>query len=97
MKQSLQLKTSQQLKLTPQLQQSLRLLQLTSAELAIEVQLELDQNPLLEEADSHDQDANSDDTSSQEHAAETDDHRDDLDFNTEKVQTSSDTDWEEVF
>ncbi|HAU68476.1 MAG TPA: RNA polymerase sigma-54 factor [Gammaproteobacteria bacterium] len=49
MKQALQLKTSQQQKLTPQMQQSLRILQLGSQELAEEVQTELDDNPLLEE------------------------------------------------
>ena len=51
MKQALQLKTSQQQKLTPQMQQSLRILQLGSHELAEEIQAELDQNPLLEEQD----------------------------------------------
>ena len=49
MKQALQLKTSQQQKLTPQMQQSLRILQLGSQELAEEIQAELDENPLLEE------------------------------------------------
>jgi len=49
MKQSLNLKLSQGLKLTPQLQQSIRLLQLSSIELNAEVQEMLDSNPLLEE------------------------------------------------
>lgn len=48
MKQSLQLKLSQQLTLTPQLKQSLRLLQLPSLDLEQEIQLALDNNPLLE-------------------------------------------------
>jgi len=48
MKQSLQLKLSQQLTLTPQLKQSLRLLQLPSLELEHEIQQTLDSNPLLE-------------------------------------------------
>ena len=49
MKQSLNIKLSQGLKLTPQLQQSIRLLQLSSVELNTEIQEMLDTNPLLEE------------------------------------------------
>ncbi|MBY6063918.1 RNA polymerase factor sigma-54 [Pseudidiomarina sediminum] len=49
MKQGLQLKFSQQLSMTPQLQQAIRLLQLSSLELQQEVQQALDENPLLEQ------------------------------------------------
>jgi len=48
MKQSLNLKLAQQLTLTPQLKQSLRLLQLSSLDLENEIQQALDSNPLLE-------------------------------------------------
>jgi len=48
MKQTLNLKLAQQLTLTPQLKQSLRLLQLSSLDLEQEVQQTLDSNPLLE-------------------------------------------------
>lgn len=48
MKQTLSLKLSQQLTLTPQLKQSLKLLQLPSLDLEHEIQLTLDSNPLLE-------------------------------------------------
>ncbi len=48
MKQSLQLKLGQQLAMTPQLQQAIRLLQLSSLELSIEVQQVLDSNMMLE-------------------------------------------------
>jgi len=48
MKQTLNLKLSQQLTLTPQLKQSLRLLQLPSLDLEQEIQQTLDSNPLLE-------------------------------------------------
>lgn len=48
MKQSLQLKLGQQLTMTPQLQQAIRLLQLSTLELQLEVQQALDSNPLLE-------------------------------------------------
>jgi RNA polymerase sigma-54 factor len=51
MKQSLQLKVSQQLTLTPQLQQSIKLLQLSTLDLQTEVERLLLDNPLLERAD----------------------------------------------
>jgi RNA polymerase sigma-54 factor len=51
MKQSLQLRTSQHLALTPQLQQSIRLLQLSTLELHQELEQLLTDNPLLERLD----------------------------------------------
>src|SRR5690554_4988197 len=48
MKQSLQFKFSQQLSMTPQLQQAIKLLQLSTLELQQEVQQALEENPLLE-------------------------------------------------
>ena len=48
MKQSLQLKVSQQLTLTPQLQQSIRLLQLSTLDLQQEIENILHDNPMLE-------------------------------------------------
>ena len=48
MKQGLSLRTSQHLSLTPQLQQSIRLLQLSTLELSQEVEQALDDNPFLE-------------------------------------------------
>lgn len=51
MKQSLQLRTSQHLALTPQLQQSIRLLQLSTLELHQELEQILTDNPLLERLD----------------------------------------------
>ncbi|MBV6476635.1 MAG: RNA polymerase sigma-54 factor [Rhodocyclaceae bacterium] len=51
MKQTLQLKLSQHLALTPQLQQSIRLLQLSTLELNQEIENFLQENPLLERED----------------------------------------------
>lgn len=51
MKPSLQVRLSQHLALTPQLQQSIRLLQLSTLELQQEVEQMLDQNPFLETDD----------------------------------------------
>ncbi len=51
MKPSLQLRMSQSLAMTPQLQQAIRLLQLSTLELQQEIQEALDSNPLLEQED----------------------------------------------
>jgi RNA polymerase sigma-54 factor len=53
MKQSLQLKLSQHLTLTPQLQQSIRLLQLSTTELNQELERFLMENPLLEREETY--------------------------------------------
>ena len=55
MKPTLQLKLSQHLTLTPQLQQSIRLLQLSTLELNQEIERIVQENPLLEINDSADQ------------------------------------------
>ena len=75
MKQNLQLKMSQSLALTPQLQQSIRLLQLSSLELNQELETILEENPLLELVDGQDEynndaeevTATTDDSSSDKH------------------------------
>ncbi len=51
MKQSLQLRIGQSLTMTPQLQQAIRLLQLSTLELQAEIQEALDSNPMLEVED----------------------------------------------
>lgn len=51
MRQSLQLRLGQQLTMTPQLQQAIRLLQLSSLDLQTEIQAALDSNLMLEQAD----------------------------------------------
>ncbi|EEV1081821.1 RNA polymerase factor sigma-54 [Escherichia coli] len=55
MKQGLQLRLSQQLAMTPQLQQAIRLLQLSTPELQQELQQALESNPLLEQIDTHEE------------------------------------------
>ncbi|EFB5186677.1 RNA polymerase factor sigma-54 [Escherichia albertii] len=55
MKQGLQLRLSQQLAMTPQLQQAIRLLQLSTLELQQELQQALESNPLLEQIDAHEE------------------------------------------
>ena len=53
MKPSLQVRLSQHLALTPQLQQSIRLLQLSTLELHQEIEQMLEQNPFLDTDDDH--------------------------------------------
>ena len=58
MKQTLQLRLGQHLTMTPQLQQAIRLLQLSTIDLRAEVQEALESNPLLEVAEEGDGDSN---------------------------------------
>lgn len=51
MKPALSLRLGQQLRMTPQLQQAIRLLQLSTLDLELEIQEALDSNPMLEEMD----------------------------------------------
>lgn len=60
MKMSLGLKIGTSLSLTPQLQQAIRLLQLSSLELEQEIQLQLDSNPLLDVVDEQPEPSSSD-------------------------------------
>ncbi|MDR3351828.1 MAG: RNA polymerase factor sigma-54 [Zoogloeaceae bacterium] len=53
MKQSLQIKLSQQLALTPQLQQAIKLLQLSTLEMNQEIERYLLENPMLEREEEH--------------------------------------------
>lgn len=57
MKQSLELKLGQRLTMTPQLQQAIKLLQLSAIDLKTEIQQALDENPLLEEDNAVDTDS----------------------------------------
>ena len=66
MKPTLVLKMGQQLTMTPQLQQAIRLLQLSSLDLQQEVQEALEANPMLEMADDNDDDLSSAETTSNE-------------------------------
>ncbi len=60
MKPSLQLKLGQQLAMTPQLQQAIRLLQLSTLDLQQEIQEALDSNPLLEVEEGQEESPNND-------------------------------------
>jgi RNA polymerase sigma-54 factor len=96
MKQGLHLQLGQQLKMTPQLQQAIRLLQLSALDLRQEIQDTVESNPLLEmedEADSFAADGEVETPSQQGDRAEldldaTDNFADDLQV---------DTDWDDIY
>ena len=64
MKQSIQLKFGQHLTMTPQLQQAIRLLQLSGIELQQEIQQALESNPMLESEDESGEEARAANSSS---------------------------------
>jgi len=66
MKQSLSLKLGQQLTMTPQLQQAIRLLQLSTLDLKLEIQQAVETNPMLELVEDDDDDIASAETSEQD-------------------------------
>ncbi len=73
MKQSLQLRIGQSLTMTPQLQQAIKLLQLSSLELQTEIQETLDANPLLDQDDNLGEIAISQPETTRENGADHDD------------------------
>jgi RNA polymerase sigma-54 factor len=88
MKASLQLKGAQHLTMTPQLQQSIRLLQLSSVELQQEVAQALAENPMLEREDTEE----GDETSELEHSHTPLTTQDESLHNTQEVSEASGTD-----
>jgi RNA polymerase sigma-54 factor len=84
MKLSLQLKLGQQLTMTPQLQQAIRLLQLSTLDLQQEIHQALESNPMLDLEESGDDDDRSSDEHS--HASESNDNQ---------SSTSEESTWEE--
>ncbi|MCG9680611.1 RNA polymerase factor sigma-54 [Vibrio sp. Isolate24] len=105
MKPSLQLKLGQQLAMTPQLQQAIRLLQLSTLDLQQEIQEALDSNPLLEVEEGGEEPQNVEDRSASE------DKEPSVDVTEPEVKDSSDliekseisneleidTTWEDVY
>ncbi|MGI9142230.1 MAG: RNA polymerase factor sigma-54 [Fluviibacter sp.] len=88
MKASLQLKGTQHLTMTPQLQQSIRLLQLSSVELQQEVAQALAENPMLEREDTED----GDEASEAENAHSASPSHDEHHQNAQEVTTEAGTD-----
>jgi RNA polymerase sigma-54 factor len=100
MKQSLQIRLGQQITMTPQLQQAIRLLQLSSLELQMEIQQVLDSNIMLEVADDHETE-NEDKTSTDvDELNNYSEENDDTGFEAVSdipSELSIDTQWEDVY
>lgn len=108
-KQSLQLKVSQQLTMTPQLQQAIRLLQLSTLDLQQEIEQTLEANPLIEReeddggtadktADGDNSDsANTDANSSAERADEPTDSSDSDWGDDIPAELSIDSSWDDIY
>ncbi len=107
MKQSLDLRLGQHLTITPQLQQAIRLLQLSSIELQQEIQEALEANPLLEEGEVESEEPKGDSGTDQPDAAQkTDEPSGDSDYpetselsmdSTSLADVTGDNDWDENF
>lgn len=103
MKASLQLKMNQQLAMTPQLQQAIRLLQLSTLDLQQEIQQALDSNPLLELEEELEQPATSTleiDTPLEDQTSEqlADEHQADSEWNEDiPVELATDSCWDDVY
>lgn len=105
MKQSLELKLGQRLTMTPQLQQAIKLLQLSGAELQAEVHQALESNPLLEEREADDETPGASSTLSEStdqtmtRTSEGEGADVDIQMTNDSVtqELSSDVEWEERF
>ena len=93
MKLSVGLKIANSLSLTPQLQQAIRLLQLSSLELEQEIQIQLDSNPLLEKIE----DESSTDSLSTLEQKETGDLTTELNANHLPDDLPVDTEWDDIY
>lgn len=103
MKTSLQLKMSQQLTMTPQLQQAIKLLQLSTLDLQTEIQQALESNPMLEvkEEDTGDSssanDSNKQDTNN---SADTQQHESSEEFTVKDTipdDLAVDSSWDDIY
>ncbi|MEE9353999.1 MAG: RNA polymerase factor sigma-54 [Methylococcaceae bacterium] len=105
MKPTLQLKLGQHLTMTPQLQQAIRLLQLSTLELQTEIQQALEENPMLEQEEEHfeattenNNDLAKSKDSNNEISAENDDPHLDINNNQEMPDDLAvDSNWEDTY
>ena len=87
------MKVANSLSLTPQLQQAIRLLQLSSLELEQEIQIQLDSNPLLEKVEDE---SLAESLSTLEHK-ETDDLTTELNADHLPDDLPVDTEWDDIY
>ncbi|HET8848719.1 MAG TPA: RNA polymerase factor sigma-54 [Marinobacter sp.] len=94
MKASLQLKLGQSLTMTPQLQQAIRLLQLSTLDLQQEIQQALESNPMLETAEDDDNDHNDQaDTEAGDHDSAVQDDEPAAETNSDWDESENGPDW----
>ena len=96
MKQSLQLKIGQQLTMTPQLQQAIKLLQLSTLDLQQEIQQALESNPMLEVSEDSEEPHKKDSDSKNEELIDLSQDNDNSDSNSKQRETEGDapdSDW----
>ncbi len=97
LKPSLQVRLGQQLTMTPQLQQAIRLLQLSSLELKTEIQEAFETNPMLETEDEDQADATSADANESETEDEIFDTKEISDNETLPDELPVDSEWDDVY
>lgn len=104
MKPSLQLKLGQQLAMTPQLQQAIRLLQLSTLDLQQEIQEALESNPLLDVEESNEDTPTSEEKPSSDEKETVEATEQDLPDSSDLIEKSEigneleiDTTWEDVY
>ncbi|MBL7251845.1 RNA polymerase factor sigma-54 [Alloalcanivorax sp. C16-2] len=95
MKPTLQLQIGQQLTMTPQLQQAIRLLQLSTLDLRMEIQQAVENNPLLELEDGA-EDFSADDSDG-DADGDLDLERDDALDDLVEGQVETDSDWDDLY
>lgn len=92
MKQSLQIRLGQHIAMTPQLQQAIRLLQLSTTDLQMEIQQVLDSNIMLEMAEEDDYEIETEDEQDLDLDQNNDIHEDEEEFNVSSPDLSNDSD-----
>ena len=102
MKLSLQLKLGQQLTMTPQLQQAIKLLQLSTLDLQQEIHQVLESNPMLELVEDSDEVGNDDNSGGEPREGRDTDHSATDSGEPEWAETipgdlSVDTNWDDVY
>ncbi|CAK0774673.1 RNA polymerase, sigma 54 (sigma N) factor [Gammaproteobacteria bacterium] len=97
MKPSLQLRIGQNLAMTPQMQQAIRLLQLSTLELQMEIRQALESNPMLEEEEDESSSESADGEESKQEESTDQENVPELDFRLENTDLSADNDWTESY
>ncbi|PWV61798.1 RNA polymerase factor sigma-54 [Plasticicumulans acidivorans] len=97
MRQSLQLRLGQHLTMTPQLQQAIRLLQLSSLDLQAEIQAALDSNLMLERSDEGGEEAPPAETALTETVPAAHDRPENAPTETLPDELAVDSNWEDIY